>query len=212
MSKTEILSNMEKAVVGGKREDAIKFANEALHNGVSALEAIDGALVKGMNVIGEKYAAHQVFLPQVLLAANSMYGALDVLLPHIPKAESAKKVNMVIGVVEGDVHDIGKNIVKTMFTAGGFTVHDLGKDVPIENFLSTTKEHHAAVIAMSTLMTPTMEGMKNVVDGLVESGDRMKVKIIIGGAPTSQEFADEIGADFHAVNAQAGVAKIKGAL
>ena len=212
MSKTEILSNMEKAVVGGKREDAIKFANEALAHGVSALEAIDGALVKGMNVIGEKYAAHQVFLPQVLLAANAMYGALDILLPHIPKAESAKKINMVIGVVEGDVHDIGKNIVKTMFTAGGFTVHDLGKDVPIENFLSTTKEHNAQVVAMSTLMTPTMEGMKNVVDGLVESGDRMKVKIIIGGAPTSQEFADEIGADFHAVNAQAGVAKIKGAL
>jgi corrinoid protein of di/trimethylamine methyltransferase len=212
MSKTEILSNMEKAVVGGKREDAIKYAQEALANGVTALEAIDGALVKGMNVIGDKYAAHQVFLPQVLLAANSMYGALDVLLPHIPKADAAKKVNLVIGVVEGDVHDIGKNIVKTMFTAGGFTVIDKGKDVPVEAFLSAIKENHAQVLAMSTLMTPTMESMKNTVDGLVESGDRMKVKIIIGGAPTSQEFADEIGAEFHGVNAQAGVAKIKGAL
>jgi len=162
-----------------------------------------------MTIVGDKYAKHEYFLPQVLLAANAMYGGLDILLPHIPKADAAKKVVGVIGVVEGDVHDIGKNIVKTMLTAAGLDMHDFGKDVPIENFVNSVKNQKANLIAMSTLMTPTMDGMKAVVDGLIENGDRMKVKIIIGGAPTSQAFADDIGADMHAINAQEAVKKVK---
>jgi methanogenic corrinoid protein MtbC1 len=165
-----------------------------------------------MMVVGEKYAAHTIFLPQVLLAADAMYGALDVLLPHIPREDAAKRVEMVIGVVEGDVHDIGKNIVKTMFTAAGFNVHDLGRDVPADKFVADTKANSAQVVAMSTLMTPTMDSMKASVDALVEEGLRAKVKIIIGGAPTSQEFAEEIGADMHAVNAQDAVTKVKAAM
>jgi len=199
-------------VVAGKKDESIRHAKEALDGGVRALDAIDHGLVKGMTIVGDKYAAHEMFLPQVLLAADAMYGALDVLLPHIPKEESAKRVNVVIGVVEGDVHDIGKNLVKTMFTAGGMTVFDLGRDVPIENFIINTKEKAANVVAMSTLMTPTMDGMKQCVDGLIEAGLRMQVKIIIGGAPTSKEFADDIGADLHGISAQDAVAKVKGAL
>jgi methanogenic corrinoid protein MtbC1 len=141
-----------------------------------------------------------------------MYGALDILLPHIPKEAAAKRVEMVIGVVEGDVHDIGKNIVKTMFTAAGFNVHDVGRDVPADTFVSTARSNNAQVLAMSTLMTPTMDSMKATVDAMVEEGLRAKLKIIIGGAPTSQEFADEIGADMHAVNAQEAVAKVKAAI
>ena len=199
-------------MVAGKKDESIRHAKEALDGGVRALDAIDHGLVKGMTIVGDKYAAHEMFLPQVLLAADAMYGALDVLLPHIPKEESAKRVNVVIGVVEGDVHDIGKNLVKTMFTAGGMTVFDLGRDVPIENFIINTKEKAANVVAMSTLMTPTMDGMKQCVDGLIEAGLRMQVKIIIGGAPTSKEFADDIGADLHGISAQDAVAKVKGAL
>ncbi len=211
-NKEEILSSLENAVVTGKKAESIRFANEVLSTGIKPLDAIDAGLIKGMMVVGEKYAAHTIFLPQVLLAADSMYGALDILLPHIPREDAAKRVDLVIGVVEGDVHDIGKNIVKTMFTAAGFNVVDLGKDRSDEDFVRGAKEHHAQVVAMSTLMTPTMDSMKASVDALVEEGLRSKLKIIIGGAPTSQEFAEEIGADMHAVNAQEAVAKVKGAL
>jgi corrinoid protein of di/trimethylamine methyltransferase len=209
MDGKAILDGLEKAVISGNKNDAIKYSKDALAAGVKALDAIDNGLVKGMTIVGDKYAKHEYFLPQVLLAANAMYGGLDILLPHIPKADAAKKVVGVIGVVEGDVHDIGKNIVKTMLTAAGLDMHDFGKDVPIENFVNSVKNQKANLIAMSTLMTPTMDGMKAVVDGLIENGDRMKVKIIIGGAPTSQAFADDIGADMHAINAQEAVKKVK---
>jgi len=212
MRKEEILAGLEKAVVAGKKQEAIQHAKEAIAAGVKALDAIDHGLIKGMNIVGDKYAAHEFYLPQVLLAADSMYGALDVLLPHIPKADADKRIGVIIGVVEGDVHDIGKNIVKTMCTAAGFDVHDLGRDVSPETFVAKTKETKSQVVAMSTLMTPTMDGMKAVMDGLVEAGVRMSVKTIIGGAPTSKEFADDIGADFWAGNAQDAVVKIKGAL
>ena len=208
-NREEILTGLEQAIVKGKKADASRLASEVISAGVKPLDAIDEGLIKGMMVIGEKYAAHQVFLPQVLLAADSMYAALDILLPHVPKEEAAKRVNMVIGVVEGDVHDIGKNIVKTMFTAAGFNVHDLGKDQAAEAFVEAVKNTSAQVMAMSTLMTPTMDSMKSSVDALVEDGARKGVTIIIGGAPTSMEFAKEIGADLHAVNAQEAVAKVK---
>ncbi len=211
-NKDQLLTGLEQAVVNGKKADAAKIANEVISSGVKPLEAIDAGLIKGMMVVGEKYAAHTIFLPQVLLAADAMYGALDILLPHIPKEAAAKRVEMVIGVVEGDVHDIGKNIVKTMFTAAGFNVHDVGRDVPADTFVSTARSNSAQVLAMSTLMTPTMDSMKATVDAMVEEGLRSKMKIIIGGAPTSQEFADEIGADMHAVNAQEAVAKVKAAI
>jgi len=209
MDGKAILDGLEKVVISGNKNDAIKYSKDALAAGVKALDAIDNGLVKGMTIVGDKYAKHEYFLPQVLLAANAMYGGLDILLPYIPKADAAKKVVGVIGVVEGDVHDIGKNIVKTMLTAAGLDMHDFGKDVPIENFVNSVKNQKANLIAMSTLMTPTMDGMKAVVDGLIENGDRMKVKIIIGGAPTSQAFADDIGADMHAINAQEAVKKVK---
>jgi len=212
MTREQILAGLEKAVVSGNKPEAIKEAHTALNTGVKALDAIDHGLIKGMTIVGDKYAAHELYLPQVLLAADAMYGALDVLLPHIPREDAKKRVNVVIGVVEGDVHDIGKNLVKTMMTAGGMNVTDLGRDVPIENFINNVKEKDGHVVAMSTLMTPTMDGMKLCVDGLIEAGLRMKVKIIIGGAPTSQEFADDIGADLHGINAQEAVNKLKAVL
>ena len=210
--KDQILTGLEQAVVNGKKADAAKIANEVISSGVKPLDAIDSGLIKGMMIIGETDAAHTLFLPQVLLAADAIYSALDILLPHIPREAAAKRVDMVIGVVEGDDHDIGKNIVKTMFTAAGFNVHDVGRDVPADTFVTTTRANNAQVLAMSTLMTPTMDSMKATVDAMVEEGLRAQLRIIIGGAPTSQEFAEEIGADIHAVNDQEAVAKVKASI
>ena len=136
----------------------------------------------------------------------------DILLPAIPKAAMDKMLRAATCVVEGDVHDIGKNIVKTMLTAGGFDVIDLGKDTPIETIIDSVEKNNLNVLCMSTLMTPTMDGMKAAIDGLVENGNRSKVKICIGGPPTSPAFAEEIGADHRDNNAQDCVGWLKGVL
>ena len=202
MSKEEILDKLANAVLKGKMADAKAAAQEALDNGLPALEAINEGLVKGMGIVGDNYAAHKMFLPQVLMSAHTMYAGLDILLPAIPKAEAAQMKKAITAVVEGDVHDIGKNIVKTMLTASGFETIDMGKDIPPADICATAEKEGAAVIAISTLMTPTMEGMKAVVDGLKESGYRGNVKVCIGGPPTSPAFAEEIGADHRDINAQ----------
>ena len=209
LSNEGILKKLSDAVVNGKPDEAKAGANEALKAGVAALDAINNGLVKGMSIVGDKYAAHQVYLPQVLMSAHTMYAGLDILLPAIPKADSGKKKKCIVAVVEGDVHDIGKNIVKTMMTAGGFDVVDMGKDVAIGDIVKTAKDQKIDVVAMSTLMTPTMDGMKDAVDGLVESGYRKNVKVTIGGPPTSPSFAAEIGADHRDNNAQDCVAWLK---
>jgi len=209
MANEEILKRLSDAVVGGKVNDAKAAAEDALKAKMEALDAINNGLVNGMSIVGDKYAAHQVYLPQVLMSAHTMYAGLDILLPAIPKASMDKMINASVCVVEGDVHDIGKNIVKTMLTAGGFNVIDLGKDVPIETIIETVDKEKLSVVCMSTLMTPTMDGMKAVVDGLVENGNRKKVTITIGGPPTSPAFAEEIGADHRDNNAQDAVAYLK---
>lgn len=209
MSNEEILNKLSDAVVGGKIELAKEGATEALKAGMAALVAINEGLVKGMAVVGDRYAAHQVYLPQVLMSAHTMYAGLDILLPAIPKAEAAERKKAITCVMEGDVHDIGKNIVKTMLTASGFEVIDLGKDVPVDTIVETSEKEAVSVTCLSTLMTPTMDGMKDVVDGLKESGYRGKMKICIGGPPTSPAFAEEIGADHRDNNAQDCVGWLK---
>jgi corrinoid protein of di/trimethylamine methyltransferase len=212
MSNEEILKKMSDAVVGGKFADAAAAAQEALDSGMPALDAINNGLVAGMSIVGDNYAAHKVYLPQVLMSANAMYKGLDILLPAIPKAQMDSMKRAATCVVEGDVHDIGKNIVKTMLTAGGFEVTDLGKDVPIDTIVGAVEQYNLDAIAMSTLMTPTMDGMKAVVDALVENGNRAKVKICIGGPPTSPAFAEEIKADHRDNNAQDCANWLKGVL
>jgi corrinoid protein of di/trimethylamine methyltransferase len=209
LSKEAILNKLSDAVVGGKVDLAKEGAKEALAAKVDALDAINNGLVKGMSIIGDKYAARQVFLPQVLMSAHTMYAGLDILLPAIPKTTMANMKKAATAVVEGDVHDIGKNIVKTMLTAGGFNVTDLGKDVPIAKICSEAKANKWDALALSTLMTPTMDGMKAAVDGLLENGYRKNVKVCIGGAPTSPAFAKEIGADHRDANAQDCAAWLK---
>jgi corrinoid protein of di/trimethylamine methyltransferase len=212
MDKARILAGLEHAVVSGKKEDAIRHANNAIRHGLSAMEAIDSGLIKGMNIIGDRYSRHKIFLPQVLLAADAMYAALNLLLPHLSVEAASERAVIVIGVVEGDVHDIGKNIVRAMMVAAGYDVRDLGKDQPEDTFVREAKLSKASIVAMSTLMTPTMDSMKTTVDALVEDGVRSNTLIMIGGPPTSKEFADEIGADLHAVSAQEAVALVRASL
>jgi corrinoid protein of di/trimethylamine methyltransferase len=209
LSKEAILNKLSDAVVSGKPDIAKEGAKEALAAKVDPLDAINNGLVKGMSIVGDKYAARQVYLPQVLVSAHTMYAGLDLLLPAIPKTALANMKRAATAVVEGDVHDIGKNIVKTMLTASGFDVTDLGKDVPTQTIVDEAKKLKLDALALSTLMTPTMDGMKAVVDGLVESGYRKNVKVCIGGAPTSPAFAKEIGADHRDANAQDCAAWLK---
>ncbi len=212
MSKEEILDNLANAVINCKADLSKAAAEAALAEGISAVEAINDGLVKGMNVIGDKYAAHQIYLPQVLVAAHAMYAGLDVLLPAIPKEDLADAKKASTCVVEGDVHDIGKNIVKTMLTAGGYIVNDLGKDVPPASVADSVKENGTDILCLSTLMTPTMDNMKATIDILKEQGTRGKVIVTIGGPPTSPSFAEEIGANHRDNNAQDCVSWLKGAI
>ncbi|MDR2866196.1 MAG: corrinoid protein [Methanomassiliicoccaceae archaeon] len=182
-------------VINGKIKEAEDATKKCLDSGLSAKTIIFEGLSKAMAVVGDKYAAKQYFLPQVLLSANTLYKGLNLVLPLLTGKAGAAKGTVVICVVEGDVHDIGKNIVKAMLTGLGLNVIDLGKDVPIKDIVAKAKSEKAQIIAESTLMTPTLEGMKETVKVLKEEGLNAKMKLMIGGGATSQEFANQIGAD-----------------
>lgn len=202
MLKEEILNKLCDSVVNYKIALARSAAQEALDNKINPVEAINGGLVKGMGIVGDNYAEHKVYLPQVLVSASCMYAGLDILIPAIPVEDLLDSKRCATAVVEGDVHDIGKNIVKTMLTAGGYQVTDLGKDVPAEEIVRIAQEKNIDCLCLSTLMTPTMDSMQNTMDVLKETGYRSKCKVTIGGPPTSPQFAEEIGADHRDLNAQ----------
>jgi corrinoid protein of di/trimethylamine methyltransferase len=162
-----------------------------------------------MKVVGDKYESKEYFLPEVLLSADAMYAGLNVLLPLIPKSETKAKGTVVLGVVEGDVHDIGKNIVKAMLMAAGYEVVDLGRDVPSKDFVQSAEKEKAHVIAMSTLMTPTLLSMKEVEDKLKDVGLKDKVKTIIGGGTVTEEWRREIGSDAYGKDAMEAIDKVK---
>ncbi len=172
-------------------------------------ETINKGLIDGMDRVGVLYEDGEYFLPEVLTASYALNVGIDVLKPHLKQDESGQKIKVVIGVVEGDTHDIGKNLVKIMSESGGFEVFDLGRDVPLKEFVKTAEEKECDFICMSTLMTTTMPGMRTVIEMLEEKGIRDKYKVLIGGGPVSQKFADEIGADGYTVDAAACVKKMK---
>lgn len=201
MEQNDVISNLTEAVVAGKKDDAISFAEKALELGIDPYLAVIDGLAKGMEIMGEKYDKKEAYMPQLMMASNAMYGGMNILTPHLKKEDGEKSAVVVIGSVEGDVHDIGKNLVKTMMTANGFEAVDLGKDVEINDFVEAAIEHQADVISLSTLMTSTMDNMEATVKHIKDQGIRDKVKILIGGAPVTQAFADDIGVDGTATDA-----------
>lgn len=182
-------------VVTGQIKNGRSATQKCLDAGFSAKDIIFDGLSKAMAIVGDKYAAKQYFLPQVLLSANTLYMGLNLVLPMLTGSGGETKGKIVLGVVEGDVHDIGKNIVKAMLTGLGLTIIDMGKDVPVKDLVQKAKEEGAQIIAESTLMTPTLAGMKECEKVLAEEGLKGKIKTMIGGGATSKEFADQIGAD-----------------
>jgi len=204
----EIAANLER----GDDKKTAELTKTAIDENMSAKEILDGGLIAGMAVVGEKFKRHDIFLPDVLLAARAMYAGLDLLRPILLRDKVPTVGRVVIGTVEGDMHDIGKNLVGIMLKGAGFEIIDLGHDVPPEKFIDTALENDASVIGLSALLTTTMPNMKKVIDLLHERGLDGKIKTIVGGAPVSSEFAAEIGADAYAFDGINSVEKIKNLL
>ncbi len=193
--KTSILNQMAEAVVGGNNDLIKELAQQALDEGIDPHDAIVNGLAKGMVIVSDQYEKGEAFVPHLLIASGAMYTGMDILVPHMKVEEGTKRSIGIIGTIEGDVHDIGKNLVKTMLSASGFDMVDLGHDVPIEKFVEVVKEKKADFISMSALMTTTMTNMEKVIEMLQEEGIRDSMIVMIGGAPVSPEFAESIGAD-----------------
>lgn len=204
-AREEILQDLADGVLNLDEELAVRAAHEAIEAGLGAFDAITNGLVVGMNRAGELYDEEEYFVPELLICSDAMYAALAVLQPHLKKEDAQARLKCVIGVVEGDTHDIGKNLVKIMLDVGGFEIFDLGRNVPLASFVEKAKEVDADLICLSTLMTTTMDGMATVIEMLKEEGIRDRFKVMIGGGPISQGFADRIGADGYADNAASAV-------
>ena len=200
-SKEELLKRLSDGVVEMEEENVACAAQEYLDAGYPAFDGIMEGLVDGMNRASELFVAEEYFVTDVLLCSDAMYAGLDILRPYLPETSRDDKVTGVIGVVEGDTHDIGKNLVKIMLETAGFHMIDLGRDVPLAKFVETAKEENADFVCLSTLMTTTMGGMETVIRLLTEAGLRDRVKVMIGGGPISQKYADRIGADGYSQNA-----------
>ena len=188
-------SNIIEALITGNESAVLSVVNSAISAGDSAGDILNQGLIRGMDIVGVKMESGEMFIPEVLMAAQCMSTALDVLKPMLKEGEGASVGKIVIGTVKGDLHDIGKNLVKMMMESSGFDVVDLGVDVAPEAFVQTVIDHKADIVVLSALLTTTMPMMKQTIDALKESGLRDKVKTMVGGAPVTESFAEEIGAD-----------------
>ena len=185
----------------GRANNVKELVNKALEEGNSAEQILNEGLLSGMGIIGEKFKNNEVYVPEVLIAARAMNAGMEILKPELISSESKSKGKVVLGTVKGDLHDIGKNLVKIMFEGKGLEVVDLGVDVSPESFVETAMNQDANIIACSALLTTTMTMMKDVVKKAEEKGIKGKIKVMIGGAPVTQNFCDSIGADFYAQDA-----------
>jgi 5-methyltetrahydrofolate--homocysteine methyltransferase len=196
----------------GKMDEVKNLTQEALEGGESPDVILKQGLIKAMEQIGVRFKNGDIFIPEVLIAARAMYAGMAVLKPILSKSNSPMAGKIVIGTVKGDLHDIGKNLVIMMLEGGGFEVLDLGVDVPPEKFLKAVNEHHPQVVAMSALLTTTLKEMKSTIDALQQAGLKSRVKIIVGGAPVTEKFANEIRADAYAPDAASAVDAVKSLL
>lgn len=205
IEKNELYKKLSDAVVDMDEIETVNLSQLAVSQNFDAYEAIDQGLSNGMERAGKLFEDEEYFIPELLMCSDAMYAGLDVLKPHLKIREEAVRRKVVIGVVEGDTHDIGKNLVKIMLETSGFEVLDLGRDIPPQQFVDRAREIQADIIALSTLMTTTMDGMAEVIRILQHDNVRDKFKVIIGGGPISQSFADKIGADGYSKNAAEAV-------
>ena len=195
------LSAIKDALLTGDAESVKTEVQKGVDQGTDADTILNDGLISGMDVVGERMQTGEMFIPEVLMAAKSMSEAVEILKPFLKDGGRNKTGHMVIGTVKGDLHDIGKNLVTMMVESAGFEVTDLGVDVAPEKFVEAVREKNPNIVALSALLTTTMPMMQQTVDALAESGVRDRIRIIVGGAPVNQEFADRIGADGYAADA-----------
>lgn len=199
--KEQLLKEVSDAVVEMDEDRTVATSHAVLENGIDAYEGISKGLADGMDRAGQLFEQEEYFIPELLMCSDAMYAGLNILRPHLKTSADGKKQRFVIGVIEGDTHDIGKNLVKIMLETAGFEVSDLGRDVPAQEFVDRAKSVGADFIGISTLMTTTMDGIREVISLLEQEQIRDQFKVMVGGGPISQGFADRIGADGYAVNA-----------
>jgi corrinoid protein of di/trimethylamine methyltransferase len=202
---SELLGKMAESLIAGKVDEVTDLTGQALDANVSSKDILEKGLLAGMEVVGKRFKANEMFIPEVLRCAKCMHGAMEILRPLLAETGVETAGTFVIGTVKGDLHDIGKNLVGMMFEGAGFKVIDLGIDLAPATFVEAIKEHNANLFGMSALLTTTMPKMGETINAIKEAGLRDQVKIMIGGAPVTGEFAKEIGADAYASNAASAV-------
>ncbi len=199
------LEALAQAVINGDRDEVVRLAQEAVDEGVAPESIVNDGMIVGMDEVGRRFKANEFYVPEVLIAARAMHGGMDIVKPLLAESGVEPRGSVLIGTVQGDLHDIGKNLVAMMLEGGGFEVIDLGVDISADQFVEAIGEHSPNVVAMSALLTTTMPGMKDTIDVLDTAGIRDQVRVIIGGAPVTQDYADEIGADGYAPDAASAV-------
>lgn len=200
------------SIIKGDNIKSKEIARKLVDEGVPAVEILNDGLMPGMDVVGKKFKANEFYIPEVLIAARAMHAAMDIIKPLLSESGTDTKGKIIIGTVQGDLHDIGKNLVGMMLEGGGYTVIDLGVDIPSEKFVEEIKKNGVKLIGLSALLTTTMTGMKTVIDTLKADKETADVKVMVGGAPLNQEYADSIGADGYAPDASGAVDLASGLL
>ena len=206
---SEVYGKMSEALIAGNIEEVKKLTQQGLDGGNAADDILHKGLLPGMDIVGQRFKAAEMFIPEVLRSAKTMSASMEILRPLLSEAEAAGSGAVVIGTMEGDLHDIGKNLVGMMLEGAGFTIVDLGTSVEPQKFVDAVKEHKPKIVGMSALLTTTMPKMGQTINALKEAGIRDQIKIMAGGAPVTQDFVDEIGADAYGSNATAAVEKAK---
>jgi 5-methyltetrahydrofolate--homocysteine methyltransferase len=206
------LENIKEATMAGNQQKVEKLTRDLIAEGVEAERIIQDGFIPAMGIVGDKFGAGEIYIPEMLIAARAMKTGMEVLKPLMVGKEVNTLAKVVVGTVKGDMHDIGKNLVAIMLEGGGFEVVDLGINVPVEKFIDAVQQHQPQFIALSALLTTTMKQMEMVIAALEEAGLRQGVSVFVGGAPVSQGFADEIGADGYGANAGQAVESMKSML
>jgi len=205
----ELFGTLTQKVIAADREGLNQMVQEALAKGISAKDLLDKGLLPGMDAVGQRMKKGEMFIPEVLQSARVMQGAMRLLEPHLSQKDRLGLGTVVIGTVQGDLHDIGKNLVAMMLKGGGFNVVDLGTDIKPQEYVEAVRTHKPIIVGMSALLTTTMPRMKETIDSLKEAGLRDKVKVMAGGAPVNEKFVKDIGGDAYAPNAATAVETAK---